>query len=175
MNASVHILIFKKFDFTHAVGDIRATVHITYETYNFLQRIFSGCQYCTAALQRRKLGFFGHVMRSDGMEKGMMLAYGGKKEGRATKEKIDKMHEVTNEAGGTKRRDDTKETIEKSCHELTAQGDKTQFFCPHLNVSVNITIKKFHTCCTISEDLYKKLNVAKRISTKNYVYPQVGL
>jgi len=25
---------------------------------------------------RRKLGFFGHVMRSDGLEKGMMLAFG---------------------------------------------------------------------------------------------------
>ena len=25
---------------------------------------------------RRKLGFFGHVMRSDGLEKGMMLAHG---------------------------------------------------------------------------------------------------
>ena len=25
---------------------------------------------------RRKLGFFGHVMRSDGLEKRMMLAYG---------------------------------------------------------------------------------------------------
>jgi len=25
---------------------------------------------------RRKLGFFGHVIRSDGLEKGMMLAYG---------------------------------------------------------------------------------------------------
>jgi len=25
---------------------------------------------------RRKLGFFGHVMRSDGLEKGMMLACG---------------------------------------------------------------------------------------------------
>jgi len=25
---------------------------------------------------RRKLGFFGHVMRSDGLEKGMMLTHG---------------------------------------------------------------------------------------------------
>ena len=25
---------------------------------------------------RRKLGFFGHVMQSDGLEKGMMLAWG---------------------------------------------------------------------------------------------------
>jgi len=25
---------------------------------------------------RTKLGFFGHVMRSDGLEKGMMLAHG---------------------------------------------------------------------------------------------------
>jgi len=25
---------------------------------------------------RRKLGFFGHVMRSDGLENGMMLAHG---------------------------------------------------------------------------------------------------
>src|SRR6218665_1762129 len=28
------------------------------------------------AVLRRKLGFFGHVMQSDGLEKGMMLAYG---------------------------------------------------------------------------------------------------
>jgi len=95
--------------------------------------------------------------------------------GKGDKEKIDEIHEVTNEAGGTKRRDSTKETIEKACHELTAQCDKTQFFCPHLNVSVNITIKKFHTCCTISEELYKKLKVAKRTSIKHSVYPQVGL
>ena len=37
---------------------------------------------------RRKLGFFGHVMRSDGLEKGMMLAHEEEEE-RTNKEKMD--------------------------------------------------------------------------------------
>ena len=36
---------------------------------------------------RRRLGFFGHVMRSDGLERGMMQR--GQEEERATKEKMD--------------------------------------------------------------------------------------
>ena len=39
---------------------------------------------------RSKLEFFGHVMRSDELEKGMMLAYRDwKEEERMTKEKMD--------------------------------------------------------------------------------------
>src|SRR6218665_2036799 len=40
---------------------------------------------------RRKLGFFGHVMRSGGLEKRMMLAHG---DGRRRKW-MDEIHEVT--------------------------------------------------------------------------------
>lgn len=46
---------------------------------------------------RKKLGFFGHVMRSDGLEKEMMLACGeGKrKRGRPRKKWLDEIHERT--------------------------------------------------------------------------------
>ena len=46
---------------------------------------------------RRKLGSFGHVMRSDGLEKGMMLAHeGGKRRRRRPRRKwMDEIHEVT--------------------------------------------------------------------------------
>src|SRR6218665_2390951 len=45
---------------------------------------------------RRKLGFFGHVMRSDGLEKRMMLAYGdGRRRGRPRRKWMDEIHEVT--------------------------------------------------------------------------------
>src|SRR6218665_2968328 len=48
---------------------------------------------------RRKLGFFGHVMRSDGLEKGMMLAHGDgrRRRGRLSRKWMDKigLHEVT--------------------------------------------------------------------------------
>jgi len=45
---------------------------------------------------KRRLGFFGHVMRSDGLEKGMMLAYGdGRRRGRPRRKWMDEKHEVT--------------------------------------------------------------------------------
>src|SRR6218665_809811 len=46
---------------------------------------------------RRKLGFFGHVMRSDGLEKGMMLAHGDgrRRRGRPRTKWMDEIHEVT--------------------------------------------------------------------------------
>lgn len=46
---------------------------------------------------RRKLGFFGHVMRSDGLEKRMMLAYGDgrRRRGRPRRKWMDEIHEVT--------------------------------------------------------------------------------
>src|SRR6218665_625559 len=46
---------------------------------------------------RRKLGFFGHVMRSDGLEKGMMLAHGDgrRRRGRPRRKWMDEIHEVT--------------------------------------------------------------------------------
>ena len=46
---------------------------------------------------RRKLGFFGHAMQSDGLEKGMMLAYGDgrRRRGRPRRTWMDEMHEVT--------------------------------------------------------------------------------
>src|SRR6218665_3965757 len=46
---------------------------------------------------RRKLGFFGHVMRSDGLEKRMMLAYGDgrRRRGRPRRIWMDEIHEVT--------------------------------------------------------------------------------
>src|SRR6218665_2983511 len=46
---------------------------------------------------RRKVGFFGHVMRLDGLEKGMMLAHGDgrRRRGRPRRKWIDEIHEVT--------------------------------------------------------------------------------
>jgi len=46
---------------------------------------------------RKKLGFFGHVMRSDGLEKGMMLAHGDgrRRRGRPRRKWMDEIHEVT--------------------------------------------------------------------------------
>ena len=46
---------------------------------------------------RRKLGFFEHVMRSDGLEKSMMLAYGDgkRRRGRPRRKWMDEIHEVT--------------------------------------------------------------------------------
>src|SRR6218665_731998 len=46
---------------------------------------------------RRKLGFFGHVMRSDGLEKRMMLAHGDgrRRRGRPRRKRMDEIHEVT--------------------------------------------------------------------------------
>jgi len=46
---------------------------------------------------RRKLGFFGHVMRSDGLEKGMMLACreGRRRRVRPRRRWMDEIHEVT--------------------------------------------------------------------------------
>src|SRR6218665_3037974 len=45
---------------------------------------------------RRKLGFFGHVMRSDGLEKGMTLAHGdGRRRGRPRRKWMDEIHEAT--------------------------------------------------------------------------------
>src|SRR6218665_3085395 len=46
---------------------------------------------------RRKLGFFGHVVRSDGLEKRMMLAHrdGRRKRGRPRRKWMDEIHEVT--------------------------------------------------------------------------------
>ena len=46
---------------------------------------------------RAKLRFFGHVMRSNGMEKEMMLAFGegGRKQGRPRKRWMDMIHETT--------------------------------------------------------------------------------
>ena len=45
----------------------------------------------------RKLGFFGHVMRSNGLEKDMMLAYeeGRRKQGRPRKRWLDEVQETT--------------------------------------------------------------------------------
>src|SRR6218665_348591 len=45
----------------------------------------------------RKLGFFGHVMQSDGLEKRMILAYrdGRRRRGRPRRKWMDEMHEVT--------------------------------------------------------------------------------
>src|SRR6218665_2326119 len=45
---------------------------------------------------RRKLGFFGHVMRSDGLEKGMMVAHGDgmRRRGRPRRKRMDEIHEV---------------------------------------------------------------------------------
>ena len=46
---------------------------------------------------RRKLGIFGHVMRSDGLEKRMMLAHGDgrRRRGRPWRKWMDEIHEVT--------------------------------------------------------------------------------
>src|SRR6218665_1224546 len=45
---------------------------------------------------KRKLGFFGHVMRSDGLEKRMMLAFGdGRRRGRPRRKWMDEIHEAT--------------------------------------------------------------------------------
>src|SRR6218665_615051 len=44
---------------------------------------------------RRKLGFFGHVMRSDGLEKRMMLAFGDGRRRRPRRKWMDEIHEVT--------------------------------------------------------------------------------
>ena len=46
---------------------------------------------------RRKLGFFGHVMRSDGLEKRMMLAHGDgrRRRGRPRRKWMDEIYEVT--------------------------------------------------------------------------------
>src|SRR6218665_1363428 len=46
---------------------------------------------------RRKLGFFGHVMRSDGLGKGMMLAHGDgrRRRGRPRRQWMNEIHEVT--------------------------------------------------------------------------------
>src|SRR6218665_3183520 len=46
---------------------------------------------------RRKLGFFGHVMRSDGLDKRMMLAFGDgrRRRGRPRRKWMDEIHEVT--------------------------------------------------------------------------------
>ena len=46
---------------------------------------------------RRKLGFFGHIMRSNGLEKEMMLACveGRRKSGRPRKKWMDEIHERT--------------------------------------------------------------------------------
>ena len=46
---------------------------------------------------RRKLGFFAHVMRSDGLEKGMMLAHGDgiRRRGQPRRKWIDEIYEVT--------------------------------------------------------------------------------
>src|SRR5678815_1938472 len=46
---------------------------------------------------RAKLRFFGHVMRSDGLEKEMMLAYGEgrRKQGRPRKKWMDEIHDTT--------------------------------------------------------------------------------
>src|SRR6218665_3601830 len=46
---------------------------------------------------RRKLGFFGHVMRSDGMEKRMMLAHEDerRRRGQPRRKRMDEIHEVT--------------------------------------------------------------------------------
>src|SRR6218665_304699 len=45
----------------------------------------------------RKLGFFGHVMRSDGLKKRMMLAFGDgmRRRGRPRRKWMDEIHEVT--------------------------------------------------------------------------------
>ena|SRR6218665_1535806 len=46
---------------------------------------------------RRKLVFFGHVMRSDRLEKGRMLAHGDgrRMRGRSRRKRMDEIHEVT--------------------------------------------------------------------------------
>src|SRR6218665_667308 len=46
---------------------------------------------------RTKLGFFGHVLRSDGLEKRMMLACreGRRRRGRPKRRWMDEIHEVT--------------------------------------------------------------------------------
>src|SRR6218665_1678197 len=46
---------------------------------------------------RRKLRFFGHVMRSDGLEKRIMLAFGDgrRRRGRPRRTWMDEIHEVT--------------------------------------------------------------------------------
>src|SRR6218665_2295359 len=84
---------------------------------------------------RRKLGFFGHVMRSDGLEKGMMLAHadGTRRRGRPRRKWMDEIHEVTGlKLAGL--RDVTTErkkwrrlvkTVAR-LKESTAQGDKVK-------------------------------------------------
>src|SRR6218665_2838575 len=77
---------------------------------------------------RRKLGFFGHVMRSDGLKKRMMLAHrdGRRRRGRPRRKWMDEIHQVT----GMKLaelRDVTRERKiwrKMELDELTAQGDK---------------------------------------------------
>ena len=46
---------------------------------------------------RRKLGFFGHVMRSDELEKRLMLAHGDgrRRRGRPRSKWMDEIHEIT--------------------------------------------------------------------------------
>src|SRR6218665_2229066 len=81
---------------------------------------------------RRKLGFFGHVMRSDGLEKRMMLAHG---DGRRRRERprskwMDEIHEVTGMKLAELRDVTTERKIWRKWlrqslerNELTAQGD----------------------------------------------------
>jgi len=66
---------------------------------------------------RRKLGFFGHVMQSDGLEKGMMLACREERRRRGQPQRrwMDEIHEVTGMKLAELR--DRKETMEKSCHD----------------------------------------------------------
>jgi len=62
---------------------------------------------------RRKLGFFGHVMQSNGLEKGMMLACGeGRRRGRSRRRWMDEIHEVTGMKLAELRE---KEILEKAC------------------------------------------------------------
>src|SRR6218665_510367 len=82
---------------------------------------------------RRKLGFFGNVMRSNGMEKGMMLAHedGRRRRGRPMRKWMDEIHEVTGmklaelrdvTTGRKQWRRMVKTALE--LNELTAQCDK---------------------------------------------------
>ena len=52
-----------------------------------MDNIYTKYETLQQTLIRRKLGFFGHVMQSDGLEKGM--TWRGKEKKRTTKEKMD--------------------------------------------------------------------------------------
>src|SRR6218665_1390320 len=99
---------------------------------------------------RRKLELFGHVMRSDGLEKRMMLAHGDgrRRRGQPRRKWMDKIHEVTGMKLAelrdvmTERKSGGKWSRQSlELNELTAQGDKMKIYFRILYSSSSSTLK----------------------------------